>query len=761
MVFKNDAAEFVYTRTYSRWREADKRRETWEETVDRYVSFIKDQRGDKIPPKVLKKIRQYILSFDVMPSMRAMWAAGDAALQDNTTIYNCSFSKVNAIESFSECLYILMCGTGFGFSVRRVAVNELPEIPTINTEGSGTLVVEDSRAGWANSVKELVSSLYQGKDLSMDYSLLRPKGARLKSMGGRSSGPAPLIGLHEFIRQTFAKAQGRKLLDIECHDIQNKVAEIVVVGGVRRSSEISLSDLDSDSMMNAKTGAFPLHRYMANNSAIYDHKPSAVQFLKEWSSLAASGSGERGIFNLDSARKRSPKRRDSSKIEGVNPCVIGSTEILTKDGYKRIDSLVGIPVEIWNGFEWSLVTPAITGLNQDVLTVTFDNGRSLTCTKYHTFHILTPYTWNSEKVKALDLQPGMKLIKHELPVTEQLLKSENNNRDVTVVNVVQSGTADIVYCFNEPKRHLGIFNGVITGQCGEILLRDKQFCNLSEVILRQEDDVDTLIDKVETATWIGVIQSTFTYFPYLSKEWKENCEEERLLGVSITGQMDNRELLTPDVLKALKRKAIKVAKHASEKMDINMPSAITCVKPSGTVSQLVDSASGIHTRYSQYYIRRYRISSMDPLYRMLKDQGVPMNPEVGQIPENATTWVLEFPVKAPTDCITRNDLTAIEQLEHNWCEHNASATIYVKDQEWFEVGNWVYKNWDSINGVSFLPHDGGIYELAPYEEINKDKYNKLVKEFPKIDYSQLSRYELEDQTEGSQNLACVSGVCEI
>jgi ribonucleoside-diphosphate reductase alpha chain len=621
-MFKNDASEFVYTRTYSRWIEAIKKRENWPETVKRYIQFLFEERGHLIPKKVLDKIEKYMLSFDVMPSMRAVWAAGEAAKQENLTLYNCSFQQINKIDSFSECLYILMCGTGYGFSVEQNEIEKLPSIPKIDNNGNGTFIIEDSRIGWANSIKQLMHSLYDGKDLEFDYTYLRPKGSRLVTMGGRSGGPVPLINLHSFIKEMFNKAQGRKLTSLECHDICNKIAEIVVVGGVRRSSQISLSDLNDEFMRNAKVGNFPIHRYMANNSAIYYEKPNAPEFLKEWSTLALSGTGERGIFNLKSARDRSPQRRKTELIQGVNPCC-------------------------------------------------------------------------------------------------------------------------------------------------EILLRNEQLCNLSEVVIRKDDDLDSLFDKVETATWIGVIQSTFTDFKFLNNNWKQNCEEERLLGVSLTGQMDNIELVTKDVLKALKIKAIKVAKHASMKMNINIPSAITCIKPSGTVSQLVDSSSGLHTRYSDYYIRRYRISTNDPLFQMLKDQKVPVYPEVGQDEQTATTWVLEFPIKSPKGSITRNKMTALEQLEHYkllqnyWCEHSASATIYVNDNEWFEVGNWVYQNWDYINGVSFLPYDGGKYKLAPYEEITKEKYEKLVDKFPKIDYSQLTKYELEDQTEGAKALACVAGVCEI
>ena len=441
-------------------------------------------------------------------------------------------------------------------------------------------------------------------------------------MGGRASGPQPLVKLHDFIRETMHNAQGRKLTTLEAHDICNQIAEIVVVGGVRRSSQISLSDLNDKEMRHAKEWPFPIKRAMANNSAIFRDKPSAGQFLNEWAQLALSGTGERGIFNLNAAQSKAPSRRYSPLIQGTNPC-------------------------------------------------------------------------------------------------------------------------------------------------GEIMLRDMEFCNLSEVVVRADDNLDTLLDKVETATWLGVIQSSFTYFPYLRKEWKKNCDVEALLGVSLTGQMDNPSLLTSEALNALKSRVLRISRKASSIMGTKMPAATTCVKPSGTVSQLVDSASGVHPRYSEYYIRRYRISGRDPLFKLMKDSGIKANPEVGQDKKNATTWVLEFPVKSPEGCITRKDVTALDQLshyknlQHNWCEHNASMTVYVRDDEWFEVGNWVYQNWDIINGVSFLPYDGGHYELAPYEEIDVHSYERLIKTLPLIEYSKLSKYELEDNTQGKQELACSGDKCDI
>ena len=621
-MFKNEVSEFIYKRTYSRWLDDENRREDWPETIERFLSFIISKNPD-IPEKTIHKIKKYMTEFAVMPSMRFLWAAGPAAAFDNTCIYNCAFGKINSVDAFAECLYILMCGTGFGFSVEKEEVEKLPVIPKIKSAlGNEKIPIFDSKAGWADSVKMLMNNLYDGQNIYFDYSLIRPEGARLNTMGGRASGPQPLVKLHDFIRETMHNAQGRKLTTLEAHDICNQIAEIVVVGGVRRSSQISLSDLDDKDMRHAKEWPFPIKRAMANNSAIFREKPTAAQFLKEWAALALSGTGERGIFNLDAAQKKAPSRRYAPLIQGTNPC-------------------------------------------------------------------------------------------------------------------------------------------------GEIMLRDMEFCNLSEVVVRAEDDLDSLLDKVETATWLGVIQATFTYFPYLREQWKKNCDVERLLGVSLTGQMDNPSIMNSEALKALKSRVIRISRKASKLLGINVPVATTCVKPSGTVSQLVDSASGVHPRFSEYYIRRYRIAARDPLFKLMKDSGIKANPEVGQKKKDATTWVLEFPVKSPEGCLTRKDVTALDQLkhyknlQHNWCEHNASMTVYVRDDEWFEVGNWVYQNWDIINGVSFLPYDGGKYELAPYEEIDARTYERLIKKLPRIDYKQLSKYELEDNTQGKGEYACVGDRCEI
>lgn len=659
-MFKSEAAEFVYVRTYSRWIEELQRRENWPETVQRYVDFLQSELGDKIPKKVIRKIKEKVLNFEVMPSMRFLWAAGGPAKSDHTTIYNCSYAAVDTVDAFAEALYILMCGTGYGFSVEEKNISQLPVVPNFIAPSGQVHIVEDSKAGWADSLKLLINSLYSGQDIVMDYNKIRPAGARLKTMGGRASGPGPLAQLHSFVKETFNGAKGRKLTSLECHDIMNEIATIVVVGGVRRSSQISLSDLNDLSMREAKMGKnFPVRRYMSNNSAIYYSKPDPVTFLTEWTALIASESGERGIFNLGSAKIMAPERRDSNQIAGTNPC-------------------------------------------------------------------------------------------------------------------------------------------------GEIQLRSNEFCNLSEVIARAEDDIDTMLDKVETAVWAGVLQASFTNFPYLNKKWAENCNEERLLGVSITGQMDAPHLFSAEALKSYKAKAIRVAKKASAVMGIPMPSATTCVKPSGTVSQLVDAASGLHPRFSKFYIRRYRISGSDPLFKLVRDQGLPISPENAQrkqdyvkalrifdsidnkseamikaksvcpifdnqgwTPDKVNTWVVSFPVKSPDNAITVENVSALDQLEWykkiqtNWCEHNASTTVYIEPDEWLSVGDWVYKNWNIVNGISFMPRLDHVYEQAPNEAITEEQYEKLVENFPKIDYTKLSAYEQEDNTEGAKSLACMSGSCEI
>lgn len=630
--FKNPLGEFVYYRTYSKWIPEENRRETWIETVDRYMKFMRENAGKLLKDAEYAEIREAILRHEAMPSMRLLQFAGKAAHTTNVCAYNCSFTAPKSWQDIAEVMYISMCGTGAGWSVLSENVQQLPQIKRQTGKMLPTHVIADSKEGWCDAFALGMNTWAEGKDIQFDFSKLRPAGARLATMGGKSSGPEPLRQLLTFTRQKMLARQGKRLANIDVHDILCKIGEIVVAGGVRRSAMISLSDLDDNDIRDAKKGQFwntDPQRMLANNSAVYLEKPSAADFMDEWVALMKSGSGERGIFNRGSLAKTLPERRLAQ----------------WKDG--------------------------------------------------------------------------------ELP-------------------------------------------SYGTNPCGEIILEPKQFCNLSEVVARSHDTEESLMRKIRVATILGTFQSTLTKFPYLSKEWKENCERERLLGVSITGQWDSPAVRKPEVLKNLKAEAIRVNKVYAKRFGINQSTAITCVKPSGNGSQTFDCSSGMHARHSPFYIRRVRIASTDALFKMLRDQGVPYHPEVGQSMENATTYVLEFPVKAPNGTKTyKNDLSAIDQLEYwkmvkeNFTEHNPSVTISIGDDEWIDVAHWLYKNWDMIGGLSFLPRDNHVYQLAPYEEIDEKRYNEMMKRFENIDFSKIVTYEMQDETEVKKELACAGGVCEI
>jgi ribonucleoside-diphosphate reductase alpha chain len=578
----------------------------------------------------VNQLEEAILNLEIMPSMRAMMTAGPALTRDNTAGYNCSYLPVDDPKSFDEAMFILLCGTGVGFSVERQYVQKLPEVPEELFDSETTIVVKDSKEGWAKAYRQLIALLYSGEIPQWDVSLVRPAGARLKTFGGRASGPAPLVDLFNFTIKVFKDAQGRKLSSIECHDIMCKIGEVVVVGGVRRSAMISLSNLSDDRMRHAKSGAWwenNPQRALANNSVAYTEKPDALSFMREWMALVESGSGERGIFNREASRKQAAKfgRRDDGYEFGTNPC-------------------------------------------------------------------------------------------------------------------------------------------------SEIILRPYQFCNLTEVVVRATDTIDDLERKVRMATILGTIQSTYTKFPYLRKVWQRNTEEERLLGVSLTGIMDNTLMTSKNVglhktLEHLRSVAVVTNHELADRLGIQQSAAITCVKPSGTVSQLVDSASGIHARHSDYYIRTVRGDNKDPLTQFMKDQGIPNEPDVFK-PDQTT--VFSFPVKAPAGAVVTSDMTAIEQLEtwlmyqRHWCEHKPSVTINVRKDEWFEVGAFVYKHFDEMSGVSFLPYNEHTYQQAPYQEVGKSEYEEMLSLMPeKIDWELLSEYEQEDNTAGSQTLACSGDSCEI
>ncbi len=628
--FRNQLSEFVYYSTYSKWLPGAGRRETWLETVGRYISFMHENLGDKLTEAEYSELQRGMLKMEALGSMRLLWGAGEAARATNVCAYNCSFVAPSAWQDFAEVMYVLMCGTGVGFSVERQTVEQLPIIKRQSGTKLFTHKVIDSKEGWCDALTLGLTTWSEGKDIDFDYSGVRPQGARLKTMGGRASGPGPLRALLEFAREKMLLRQGRHLTTLDVHDIICKIGEVVVMGGVRRSALISLSDLDDQEMREAKNGQFYLkhpERAMANNSATYNEKPSLQMFLDEWVNLVKSGSGERGIFNRGGLEKQLPARR------------------------------------------WPIFQP-----------------------EAHT-----------------------------------------------------SGT----------------------NPCGEIILKSKQFCNLSEVVARAEDTEESLLKKVRLATILGTYQASLTKFPYLGPEWKQHCEEEALLGVSITGQWDCPAVRNPKTLQKMRDTAVAVNQEYAKRFGINPATAITCVKPSGNGSQLFDSSSGMHPRHAPYYVRRVRIENHNPLFAMLKDMGVPFKPEVGQVDGAASTYVLEFPIKAPEGAIVRRDLSAMDLLTHwqmlknDYTEHNPSVTVSVSADEWLKVGNWVYEHWDQVGGLSFLPKDEHVYQLAPYEEITKEHYEELARQFPEIDFSKIVQYEYDDTTTGSKELACVSGACEI
>ena len=623
-----DYQTFIATSRYARWIEDKGRRETWVETVQRYTDYL-HSKGINLTGQDWDDIEGAILELEVMPSMRALMTAGVAADRDNTCIYNCSYVAVDHPRAFDEAMFILLCGTGVGFSVERQAISQLPEIPNTLGQSEDVIAVQDSKEGWAKSLRKLISLLYTGDIPKWDLDKIRPAGSRLKTFGGRASGPEPLNDLFNFVVAKFKGAMGRKLNSIECHDIMCKIGEVVVVGGVRRSAMISLSNLSDTRMSHAKSGSWwenEPQRALANNSACYTEKPDSETFLREWLALVESKSGERGIFSRVAAEAHVAK-----------------------------------------------------------------NGRRE-----------TGYAWG-------------------------------------------------------------------TNPCSEIILRSNQFCNLTEVVVRETDDLQSLKRKVRLATILGTAQATFTHMPYLRPIWTKNTSEERLLGVSLTGIMDHpvlgKNVDSAKWLAEMKQVAIDTNAEYAERLGIEVSAAITCVKPSGTVSQLVDSASGIHARHSDHYIRTVRGDNKDPLTQFLKDAGIPAEADV--MKPDATT-VFSFPTKSPMSAVTRNAMTAIQQLElwktyaEVWCEHKPSVTVTVRDHEWMEVGAWVYKHFDLCSGISFLPHSDHTYAQAPYQECTAAEYAEMKQKMPtSIDWSALSLYEKEDHTSGSQTLACTSGACEI
>jgi ribonucleotide reductase alpha subunit len=752
---------FIHLSRYSRWLPEKSRRETWDETVNRYVDFVlKRSELDE----VRDELRQAIHDLKVMPSMRSLMTAGPAAERDNIAMFNCSFCVIDSPRAFDEILYILMCGTGCGFSVENQHVSKLPVVAESFHDTDSTIVVGDSKVGWASAFRELVSLLYVGKVPKWDVSKVRPEGAPLKVFGGRSSGPEPLVGLFEFAIKLFRKAAGRQLTSLEAHDLVCQVASVVVVGGVRRAALISLSDLGDLNMAKAKSGSWwdlNPQRSIANNSAIYTGKPAIGLFMSEWQSLYESRSGERGIINRNVGTKFSPRRTNYPGF-GTNPCCSYDTLLLTSEGDLPIGSLVGKSVDVWNGEKWCQVTPFSTGINP-VVDVLLSNGTIIRCTPYHNFVIIND-EGNKEFVQADDLDYGDEMAYYEVINTD----GTNSGKSVRFVSATWVEEDEETFCVTEPELHQATFNRIVTGNCSEIVLRPNQFCNLSEVIIRSTDSKEEILNKVRQATILGTIQSSFTDFKYLRSIWKKNSDEERLLGVSFTGICDNKFMSTPsgeleDFLILCRETAINTNKVWAERIGINPSVAITCVKPAGTVSELVGSSSGIHPAYSNHYLRTVRNSTTDPISTVLVDSGVPYETDV----MNSKSYVFSFPRKANA-AKTKADVSALDQLElallyrRNWTEHNVSVTVYVGENEWLDVAAYVYKNFDDIFGVSFLPKEESdhTYQQAPFQEITEAEYEDRIASFPSvIDWSVLR--ETQDETVSAQQLACSSGVCSI
>lgn len=627
--FKTPYQEFIFYQFYSKWKGEFGRRETWIESIDRFMDYMKEKMGSMITASEYHEVHEAILNQEICPSMRLLWSAGRACEASNVCAYNCAYVAPVSWRDLSEIMYVSMCGAGCGFSVEPENVGKFPQIQKQAGQMASKIIIEDSKEGWCRAFVEACTAWEKGKDVELDYSLIRPAGAKLVTMGGRASGPAPLQELMQFTRRKILAKQGRRLSTLDLHDIICQIGLIVVAGGVRRSALISLSSLDDSEVRDAKKGAFwqtEGQRSMANNSAVYEAKPTAEEFMQEWTALVTSHSGERGIFNRGGLQFQVPKRR------------------------------------------WEVL----------------------------------------KKAK----QPGV-------------------------------------------------------NPCGEIYLQSKQFCNLTSIVVRPEDDMENLKRKMRLATLLGTYQATLTDFGYLSKEWKKNCEKEQLLGVSITGYYDNKLVRNDHNLQILREESIKTNKKYTKRFGKNESTAITCVKPHGNSGQLLGVGSGMHTWYSHYYIRRVRISANDPLLKLARNQGVPIFPEVGYSTSNAATMVMEFPCEAPEGALVNKDVTALEMLEEwkrlkvNFTEHNPSVTIYIGDDEWIPVANFVYKNWDIVGGLSFLPRSNHVYRLAPYEEITKEEYERRVKELHHLDFSKLVAYEQEDMTTGAKELACAGGVCEI
>lgn len=954
MTLSTDYQNFIHLSRYGKWIETDQRRETWEETIQRYLTFFDEHIVTNYPDamdefqKIKTTLFENIFNLQIMPSMRCMMTAGKALERDNAAAFNCWYLPINSPKCFDEAMYLSMCGGGVGFSVEQQYTKELPIIPEELLESETTIIVADSKTGWSQAYREFISLLYQGIIPKWDISKIRPAGTKLKTMGGRASGPQSLINLFLFTTDVFKKAVGRKLSSLECHDIMCKIAEIVVVGGVRRSALISLSDLTDERMRDAKSGEWwkdNRQRALSNNSACYIEKPEIGLFIKELLALYQSKSGERGIFNRESAKKLVAKigRRDPDWEFGCNPCQPDYATLLTPTGIQLLKN-IHVGDTIWTGSNWTTVIDKQNNGKKEVYKYSTTTGNFIGTTNHNIIQNgkkcivekATSIDWCTgptiqatiiDQQNVMDglligdgsvhkasnnliylnigkndhdyftdpinsyitkIRPGLSPIAYEIKTTlnykelpktflrfipnsfffgdenkkvsflrglfsangsicgnritlkqtskiliqqvQEMLSSigihsfitKNQSRsnkfsngtyqmkesyDLNITSgrsifkdkigfiqtykqnkIIDGGiikhktsniktieyleTTDVYSITVADEKHTYWTGGCLVANCNEILLRPKQACNLSEVVVRPTDSIAKLKHKIELATILGTLQSTLTNFRYLSKEWKRNCEEERLLGVSLTGIMDHPHLSggknnqdLPRTLTALKNTTVETNQKWADILGINHATAITCIKPSGNVSQLVNSASGIHPRYAPFYIRRVRQDLKSPITEFMINKDYPYETDHTNT-EN--TVIFSFPTKAPENAIMRNDRTALQQLEHwllyqkYWCEHKPSITVYVKEHEWLDIGAWVYKNFDYVSGIAFLPYSDHIYTQAPYEEITKEVYETLLTQMPKnINWKELAEFEKEDTTTGSMELACGGDKCEL
>ena len=753
--------EFVFYDKYSRWNDKLGRRETWEETVKRVMAYLKELSNGKLSRKTYAEIEKLILSGEVAPSMRLMRAAGDAARRNQVSLYNCAYTPIESIEAMAELLFISMSGVGAGFSVEKRYVDMLPAVKRQESNEPAFFAIPDTTEGWVEAFLFGLNTWFNGEDVVFDYSLIRPAGAILKTKGGTASGPAVLEKLLDFTRNLILSRQATRLQPIDVFNIVTMLAECAVSGGSRRSALLCMFDLDDKDMLYAKAGDFwqdpnKVHRANANISVVIENELGKDEFARIINAMFDNKTGEPGIVSRRAMNLTKPERRRKMNHGGVNACLAPGTMVRTKNGDFPIESLVGKEVEVWDGYEWIRIDNfRQTRENAETVHVSLSNGASITCTPDHRFILA-----DGASIFANDLTWG------------KLLKTTNISEESIYVTELKIGSViPATYCCTVPTTHqFALSCGIDIGQCSEIGLHGAtidnrfggQFCNLSTVHVRENDTLESLSEKVRAATIIGTIQATATDFsPLMRPTWKEICDEERILGVSLVGYVDSVVARRSGNLVKLKELAVETNKVFAQKLGINQAAVITTIKPAGNSSVMYATARGINARYAPYYIRRVRVNRYTPVWDVLHNSGIPMEPVIG----SDSTWVATFYEKSPDDAITVSQLTAIQQLEHwknaktNWAEHNVSVTIEYEEKERQQIINWLFKNQDIVNGVAFLPRTDHVYPQAPYEEVTQEEYEAAIATYPTIDWSLLQEYEVEDRT--TRTVECSAGFCEL